>query len=441
MRKFWLDAVIATLFVFLFMWGIFKITQLNMFNAFDSIGKALEDVELTDYVFSAGIRDDPTVDEDIVIVNIGRLTRGQVAEQIKILSKYKPKVIGIDSFFDCETGLRDTVNCPQLRDSVGNAHLSQAIREAGNVVLVSKLLQSWKVQVDSVGKYPPNTFDSLELSDPQFTDYALATGYANLDTEAAFQDDVKACRSFNPSMDATWGKELAFSVRTAMVFDSVKTKRFLERNNFSEIINYRGNIVDFFHQTKYPQMFYTLDISDVVTENFVPEMIKDKVIILGFLGEELGDPSWSDKFYTPLNKKLAGKANPDMFGVVVHANAVSMILHEDYVDAMKGWQMYALAFIVCVLNVALFSLIHTRFPLWYDGITKLLQLIQLLLYTVLMVLIFHWYQFKLNITITLAAVALVGDAYEIYMSVIKNLLYKAKNWILITKPKEEVLTP
>src|SRR5204863_8612664 len=105
----------------------------------------------------------------------------------------------------------------------------------------------------------------------------------------------------------------------------------------------------------------------------VPEMIKGKAVIFGFLGKQLGDPSWSDKFYTPLNKKLAGKANPDMFGVVVHANIVSMILDEDYVDQMSDWQQYLLAFVICVLNVALFSIINTRYPSWYDGITKLLQ--------------------------------------------------------------------
>ena len=57
MRKFWIDCVIATAFVFLAMWGIFGLTQLRIFNAFDSIGTALGDVELTDYVFS-GLRDD-----------------------------------------------------------------------------------------------------------------------------------------------------------------------------------------------------------------------------------------------------------------------------------------------------------------------------------------------------------------------------------------------
>ena len=69
---------------------------------------------------------------------------------------------------------------------------------------------------------------------------------------------------------------------------AMKTQKFLDRNNFSEVINYRGNVVDSVGSTNYPQMFYTLDVDDVLNENFVPEMIKDKIVIFGFLGESLG---------------------------------------------------------------------------------------------------------------------------------------------------------
>jgi len=421
----------ATAFVFLAMWGIFGLTQLKVFNAFDSIGNALSDVELTDYVFSS-LREDPNVDTTVTLINIGNLTRREIAEELQIISKYKPRVIGMDSFFDCVTGLRDTVNCPQLIDTLGNLMLSNAINEAGNVVLVTKVLQ-----IDSLTE----EFDSLRRSDPMYRDYATGEGYASLPTDAAFQDDVKTCRDFNPIIDVKGKSQYAFGVEMAMLYDSVKTKRFLTRENYYEVINYRGNVADYFHQTNYPQMFYTLDIEDVMNENFVEEVIKDKIVIFGFLGAKLGDPSWADKFYTPLNKKLAGKANPDMFGAVVHANIVSMILHEDYVNQMAQWQEVLMAVIICLLNVALFSLIHSKLSLWYDGITKLLQLIQLLLYSFLMVVIFHGYAFKLNVTLTLAAVALVGDVYEVYMSVIKNLFFKIKGWFSITGKKEEVLIP
>lgn len=433
MRKFWSDCIFATAFVFLAMWGLFGLTNLKVFNAFDTIGTALADVELTDYVFSA-LREDPKVDENIVIVNIGRLNRRGIAEQLQIINKYKPKVIGIDSFFDCKSGY-DTVNCPQLKDTLGNLMLSNAIREAGNVVLVSQVLQ----RDTTLDEY---TFDSLRRSDPMFLDNAYRDGYASLETDAAFQDDVKTCRTFNPKLQVKGKEYHAFSVRMAMVFDAMKTQKFLDRGNISEVINYRGNVVDLWGSTNYPQMFYTLDVDDVMTENFVSEMIKDKIVIFGFLGETLGrDPSWADKFYTPLNKKLAGKANPDMFGAVVHANIISMILNEDYVNQMADWQEVAMAIIICLLNVALFSLINIKLPVWYDGITKLLQLFQLILYSVLMVLIFNWHAFKLNVTLTLAAVALVGDVYEIYLTVIKNLYFKVLRWFSITRKEVGVLIP
>lgn len=431
MRKFWIDCVLATAFVFLAMWGILGLTQLNIFNAFDTIGTALGDVELTDYVFS-GIRDDPDVDTTVTIVNIGELSRRDIAKEIEIISKYKPKVIGIDSFFDCESGVRDTLNCRQLIDTAGNRMLSDAIRKAGNVILVSKVFD-----VDSLVE----GLDSLRRSDGMYIDYAMGEGFATLETGAAYQDDAKTCRTFNPVLKVNNRDEVAFAVKLAMVYDSVKANKFLARDYYSEAINYRGNVADFFHQTNYPQMFVTLDVVDVMTENFVEDVIKDKIVILGFLGKEMGDPTWQDKFYTPLNKKLAGKANPDMFGAVVHANIVSMIMDEKFIDQMAQWQEVLMAIIICLLNVALFSLINTNYPLWYDGVTKLLQFLQILLYSFLMVYILARSDFKIETGLTLAAVALVGDVYEIYNTVIKNLFFKIMGWFSFTRKGDEVLIP
>jgi CHASE2 domain-containing sensor protein len=285
----------------------------------------------------------------------------------------------------------------------------------------------------------PDAFDSLRRSDDMFLSAADRDGFANLETEAAYQDDAKTCRSFNPRLMVNGKYHYAFSVELARAFDSVKTEKFLQRDINSEVINYRGNVFDIHGITNYPQMFYALDVDQVMNEEFVSEMIKDKIVIMGYLGDRMDIMSWEDKFYTPLNKKLAGKANPDMFGVVVHANIIAMILEQDYVEQMANWQEVLMAIIVCLLNVALFSLINTNLPLYYDGITKLLQLIQLILYSALMVLIFDWFTFKLSITLTLAAVALVGDVYEIYMSVMKNLFFKIKGWISFTRKGEDVL--
>ncbi len=444
MKKFWLNSLLATATVFFLMWALSRLTELNMFDAFDPIGQALNDFELTDYAFS-NLREDPTVDDRILLVNIGHIPRGAIAEQIRIISQYKPKVIAIDGFFNCEGGLRDTINCPQLTDTMGNLLLSNAIQEAGNVVLVSKLLQSAAV-VDSGDV---DVYDSLEYSDEMFQQFATS-GYANLATDAEYQDDVKICRSFFPTMDVNGVEELAFAVKIAMLYDSAKTKAFLERDKEEELINFRGNVEmqdvrlasikrKDLATTKYPMMFYALDVEQVFREEFFPDLVKDKIVIFGFLGERFGDPAWSDKFFTPLNKKVAGRANPDMFGVVIHANIVSMILNGDFIDELQEWHKYVIAFIFCYFNVALFFYINSRFPVWFDSVSLVLQVIQIVLLMGLTIWIFSSSDFKLDLTITMAAIALAGPTFEFYDNVLYSLVRIWRNKRL-TNRKEEVLT-
>ena len=229
------QSLTITVFVFTLMWGVDKITDFKFFNAFDPISQALSDFELTDYAFS-NLRETPSVDQRIVLVNLAP-TRGLIAQQIMQLKALNPKVIGVDSFFDCEGGLYDTLNCPQLLDTLGNLMLSNAIQEAGNVVLVSKLVQTKAL----ARKGDIDEYDSIEYSDKMFRDYAR-NAYANLPTDANYQDDVKLCRSLFPKMTVNGNEELAFSVRLAMMYDSVKTEKFLARNKYEEVINFRGNV-------------------------------------------------------------------------------------------------------------------------------------------------------------------------------------------------------
>lgn len=443
MKRFWLQCLSITVFVFVMMWGLNKITDLKLFNAFDPISQALADFKMSDYAFS-NLRPDPLVDERIVIVNIGNLSRREVAQQINIIRQFKPRVIGVDSFFDCEGRLRDSVNCPALLDTLGNLLLADAIKEAGNVVLVSKLLQKTKTAFDedAIG------YDSLEFSDIEFRLYAK-NGFANLLTDASYQEDVKQCRSFVPKYKVSDEEHHAFAVEMCMMFDSAKTKRFLARNKEEEIVNYRGNVeiqdirLKTVRQletatTRYPQMFYAIDVDQVLNGDFDPSLFKDRIVIMGFLGEYFGDPSWSDKYFTPLNKKVAGRANPDMFGVVVHANIAAMILNEDYVDELALWQQIAIAIIICFFTVSIFIVIDTRLPMWFDTLSVIIQVGQILAISILIVYAFASWSYVLELTLSLAASALVGPCYDIYKG-FKNQItiwqYKRR----LTKSESEVL--
>lgn len=429
MKKLLVKGVAVTLFVFFTMWAVSKITDYKVFQAFDPISQALAEFELTDYVFSR-FRPVPVPDPRIVLVNIGPLSRREVAQQIQIISQYHPKVIGIDGFFNCEGGYRDTINCPQLLDTLGNLLLSNAIHEAGNVVLVSRLLQS--DSLDKANAY--DVYDSMEYSDPMFSDYAR-NAYANLSTGATYQEDVKICKSFMPRMMVKGKEKLAFSVMMAKLYDSAITQQFLDRNNYEEIINFRGNFevpdvkikslrerMD--STSAFRTLCYAIDWKPLQEGDYLPVMFENSIVIFGFLGNYFGDPSWNDKFFTPLNLKIAGRANPDMFGVVVHANIVAMILNKDYVNQIDLWVQIVIAFGVCFLNVLLFNWMDRNFPALYDGLSVVIQIIEIVIVSLFIIYVFGRFNLKLDLTLTIAALALIGPCFDVYKSVENMIIEK-----------------
>lgn len=439
MKKFWLQSFLITVFVFFMLWGAGKVTDLKVFSAFDPIGQALKDFELTDYVFS-NMREDPPVEERIVLVNIGVLSRRELAQQIQIISSYGPRIIAFDGFFNCEGGLRDSINCPELLDTLGNLMLSSAIQEAGNVILGSKLMQT-----DSLAQFDTNEADSLEVSDPMFRDYA-AEGFVTLPTTATYQEDVKICRSIIPRRIIKGKEELYFGVQIAMKYDSMKAKKFLARNKEEELLNFRGNIevlqlrisslkTEDTGTSNYATYFYVIDAEQMLRQEVLPSVFKDNIVIMGYLGDYLGDPAWEDKFFTPLNKKVAGRANPDMYGPVIHANAVAMILNEDYIEEIPEWAKFTIAFFMCLLTVALFIVLDKNLPSWFDAMSVLIQLVEVLLVSVFVVHAFSWWSLKLDLTLTMGVSALVGPCYDIFKSV-QNEFNKR-----LTRRRERVLSP
>ncbi|MGF1637595.1 MAG: CHASE2 domain-containing protein, partial [Cyclobacteriaceae bacterium] len=174
----------------------------------------------------------------------------------------------------------------------------------------------------------------------------------------------------------------------------------------------------------------------VLNENFEPEeVIKDRILMLGFMGDDFEDRSWQDKFYTPLNIKYAGRTNPDMFGIVVHANIVSMILNGDYINRQSKLSGIIWAIILCLINVYYFIRIYRVLPQWYDGITKSLQLVEILVLLLVNVLLFHWFNYKTDLTLATVCIALSSDGIEIYFGVIKNIFSKEGRQEIFKKKK------
>ena len=93
-RRFWLDVILGTIFIFGLMGLFSSLTAFKVFDIMDPIGEAFSDMEFTDVYFSQ-LLDDPIADQDVVLVNIALEPRASIAMMIDSISQHNPAVIGM----------------------------------------------------------------------------------------------------------------------------------------------------------------------------------------------------------------------------------------------------------------------------------------------------------------------------------------------------------
>jgi len=392
----WLS-VGGTVAIFSFI-GLMSVVAVNLdfLNIFE---QTISDFELSDLYFSK-LRDNKSVKQDdrIVLVNMGD-SRQVIGQQISILSKFKPKVIGIDAKFFKPKG--------HEIDSAFEAIL----KEAGNVVLVSKL-DSAKEDPKTNERY----FDSLVRPIPRFLPY-IQTGHANLITEGS--EAFETCRTFSPKEKLKDGKnEICFAAKLAEYYDPQAAKEFIARDKDVESVNFRGDY----------DKFSILEYSDVLDTNFVEETIKGKIVIMGYMGKDYMAESWDeDRFYTPMNERQIGRATPDMYGVVIHANIVSMILDKNFINTFPTWFSILIAVVICYVNAAFFTFVyyHETLGLWYDVLTKVIQFIEIFSFVWLFLFLFASHNLSWDMGLVIAATALSGDVVEIFLALSANIFKRS----------------
>ncbi len=414
--------VILSLFCFGFL-----LSNISL-SVFDPIGEAFADVQFTDINYSylgknddlRGVKDGKQkLDTNIVIVNIGDLKRPGIANLISTISAYSPKVIGVDVLFDRE------------KDSLTDNVLAKAIKKAGNVVLVSK---------GTGGANPKTkTYDSIIRPIAKFAENAKY-GIANmaLADEGNDLEQFKICRAFVSGSylkDGTY--KPCFSTTVAQEYDVEKAQKIIERNKFEEIINYSGNLfVEFSQRNTFP-LFLGKDYREVFADDFTnPEALKktfkNKIVLLGYLGHQIDEVNDNhDKFFTPFNQKYVGKASIDMYGVVIHANIITMILNGRYVSKMPEWLSHLVGFLITYLTFAAFRPIYNDHKIWYDGVTKVISFFIVIIITFLIGFIFAAFNYKMAFPgIYMGAILLAGDYMEIYHGLFVNIAKKLRKKII-----------
>ena len=257
--------------------------------------------------------------------------------------------------------------------------------------------------VDKLDSFNENTnrYGSIRSSLTKFSRFSKG-GFANLpnDDEVGF----RTIREFRPLVKVRDSTALAFSSMIISIYNKNALQYLSQRGNQNEVINFRGNY----------NRFYFIDTYLYAEPGVELSFIKDKILLMGYKGPDLNTKTLEDVFFTPLNDRYAGKSFPDMYGIVIHANIISMILNRTYVNVMPDWISYLLAFVICFLNVKMLLKILSGIKDWFNGASKLFIFIFSILTLFLSIEILHFFNYKINLNSALIAVVLSNTVIEIY---------------------------
>jgi CHASE2 domain-containing sensor protein len=375
----------------------------------DPVGQMLSDFDLTDVVFSKARQDnDKAFEDQVILVNIAD-DRPTIAAQLRLINRLNPKVVGIDAFFF-------KAKSPAL-----DSPLVNALRETRNLVLGSQLVFS-----DTETKDPQPV--DIRMSHPMFVAHAK-TGFVNQVTE---EMESRTIRRFKPRTEWKGKPYYTFGAVIAEAYKPGSIRMLDQRNQQEEFINYRGNI--YFDRriqnTTSAQMkesqfvkFMHFEQEQLFSQAFMemdPQAnpIKDKIVLIGEF--DTRKETITDMFYTPLNSHYVGKSYPDMYGVVIHANIISMLIREDYINRMPEWLGLLISLILLHANVAFLVMLHDRAEVWYDLSARALQII--LVFSVFISIIFCFYKFDfvLEFNLLIVAILVSGDLIEIYLDIMKR---------------------
>jgi CHASE2 domain-containing sensor protein len=365
------DTLFATIsvFVFLIVLGMIPIN----FYVLNPMKLALKDFDFNDIAFAKlgkGKGKLDSMERRIVIVNTGQLDRAELGFLIETVNAYKPKVIGLDIFFEGE------------KDPVKDSILHEAFRKVKNVVGVSV------AEPDEHG---------VTIRKNYFDDVNTKRGYANLVGE-----EIGTIRYYAPFEKVNGQKYPQITTAIVKEYDIKAYEKLEKRHTEVETINYKRRV----------DKYQVFEPDELFTDGVDSNMLKGKIVLLGYINH---DPTnIEDKKFTPMNEKFAGKAHPDMNGIVVQANIISMVLDGHYIKKTPKWVAWVMAIVIGWIHMSLFIRYYLESHIWFHLVAKLAQVFSVILFAYLGIFIFDKFEVKLDMKYTLYVIALAVDVIYFY---------------------------
>lgn len=342
-----------------------------------AIRQGFADFDIYDLYYSGKNTD--TRDENIILIEIGN-DRNEIADQIELINNYQPKVIGIDATFENQ------------RDSNIDSKFRQIISKHHNLVFGSRFTDTPQYHIIS------NIFDTNNTQ----------SGVINF-----IGNKYSVLRYFAPFISYAENEHPAFAVAVAKMYDVASFMYLKKRGNKKEIINYSGNLNRF-------TSFSGEDLIDAQITGQLGSLLKDKIVLLGFFIKPNPEnniyPILNDLHFSPLNERVSGKSYPDIYGVVIHANIISMLLNKTYATLAPEYISYFLAFLFTFLfNYYLIAQYHKKSHPSHAKFL-LIQFVSIVIILYMFLLIFNWFLYKVPLEPILVCLVLCLEMLGLYKS-------------------------
>jgi CHASE2 domain-containing sensor protein len=347
------------------------------FEMIRPIKQGFNDFDIYDLRYSGNDSSITRMDTTITIVGIGA-DRRDIAEQINTIAAFHPAIIGLDAVF------------AGRRDGAGDSALIQAIRHAGKIVVASGYGGKNMAGKDSVQR--SYFSDAIPGMKDGLWDFMEGPEEVN--------------RHFVPFFMVQGRPYPALATAMLAEFAPGAYQTLLKRKKDAETINYSGNA-----------RHYNVVTWDRFSEyRSKADLFRGKIVLIGFINDR--QPYlMEDLHFTPMNAKFAGKSFPDMYGIVIHANILEMALRGergDYITDMPGWVSYVVTFCLA-FGINLFYIrLQSRTGGHHHFLLFLLQFVLAVALIYMALLIFSWFNYRVDIMPIVIAVVLSFEIFWLY---------------------------
>ncbi|MBL0232484.1 MAG: CHASE2 domain-containing protein [Chitinophagaceae bacterium] len=367
------DTIFATLWVFIFIFILGSI-PLNL-GTLNPIKLAMKDFDMNDLSYAKlGKGSDSGIDTNIVVINIGEAKRDTIALMIEKTASYQPKVMALDVLFD---GPRDP-----LSDSL----LSKAFKENPNLVGAAQYILD-------TGTH------ELSFSRNYFKDHVHNYGFVNFPA-----DDKESIRNFFPVKKMEHSDSILPSF-TASILKHYKPEAYEE-------MEHHGDHMTMINYTRRATQYLILEGDQLLADEVDGSILKGKIALLAYVN--LNPYNIEDKKFTPMNDKFYGKSWPDMNGIFVHANIISMALEDNYVKKLPLWATILIAVLIGWLHMSFFIHYYLENHIWFHLVAKIGQVASAIFFVWLGLYLFDRYRLKVDLKLSLVVIIMAVDVIYFY---------------------------